>query len=102
MLLTSNAPAAYLVVAVNVLKSTTDLTTKSPAFTSAAVSTLNELPTSKPCASVVLNVVTPPLWDADETETQGPKSITCWPFNIVSFAVFLTLITFVPDTPLIL
>ena len=59
------------------LKSVTDLTTKSPRFTSLSVSTLNELPTINPCASVVLNVVIVPFCDADETDTQGPKSITC-------------------------
>ena len=69
--------SADVVVAVKVLKSVTDLTTKSPRFASLPFRTLNELPTSKPCAAVVLNVVTPPLCDADETDTQGPKSITC-------------------------
>ena len=93
--------SADVVVAVNVLKSVTDLTTKSPRLASLPFRTLNELPTSKPWASVQLNVVIPPLWDADEIDTQGPKSITCWPTNTVSLAVFLTLTTLVAVTELI-
>ena len=52
---------ADVVVAVNVSTSVTDLTTKSPRFASLPFKTRNELPTINPCASVVLNVVTPPL-----------------------------------------
>ena len=40
--------SADVVVAVNVLKSVTDLTTKSPRLASLPFRTLNELPTSKP------------------------------------------------------
>ena len=68
---------AEVVVAVKVSTSVTALTTKSPRLLSLPFNTLNELPTIRPCASVVLNVVTPPLCDADDTDTQGPKSITC-------------------------
>ena len=68
---------ADVVVAVNVSTSVTVFTTKSPRFASLPFRTRNELPTTKPCASVVLNVVIPPLCDADDTYTQGPRSITC-------------------------
>ena len=92
---------AEVVVAVNVSTSVTDLTTKSPKFASLPFNTLNELPTINPCAYVVLNVVTPPLCDEDETDTQGPKSITCCPTKTVSLAVFFTLTIFVAGTLLI-
>ena len=52
---------ADVVVAVNVSTSVTDFTTKSPRLASLPFRTRNELPTINPCASVVLNVVTPPL-----------------------------------------
>ena len=84
--------SAVVVVAVNWVTDGTLATIKSPRLTSLAFNTLNLLPTTKPCAAVVLNVV--PVDEKDEllTADQGPKSIICWPSNIVSAVELATVI----------
>ena len=64
-------------IAVNVSTSGTLATMKSPRLTSLLFNTLNLLPTTNPCAAVVLNVVTDDEKDALPTADQGPKSTTC-------------------------
>ena len=61
----------------NVSTSVTLCTIKSPRLTSLAFNTLNLFPTTKPCAAVVLNVVTVEENEALPTAVQGPKSIIC-------------------------
>ena len=84
-----------MVVAVNWVTDGTLATIKSPKFTSLAFNTLNLLPTTKPWAAVVLNVVTVDEKDELLTADHGPKSIICWPSNNVSAEDLATVICFV-------
>ena len=88
--------------------SITSETIKSPRLLSLLSRTLNELPSNKPWAAVhvtVLIVISSGFGlgkAADETATQGPKSITCWPSRILSVRGFLIAIDFVEETAFIL